>query len=67
MTGSKERRIKDYYRLERQDGSFRRSLRCPRGGRHKLQTSFSNGALKIAMPQPSDLRKDEKTFTIKAS
>jgi HSP20 family protein len=59
---------KDYYRLERSYGSFRRSFSLPcEIDEDKVDASFKNGVLKITLPKTEAARKRIKKIPVKSS
>jgi HSP20 family protein len=63
----KEEEKQDYYVRERSFGSFERTLPVPDGvDLDKVDASFKNGVLTVALPKTAEAQKAEKKITIKA-
>jgi len=63
----KEEKVKekDYYRYERSEGSFTRSLRLPEDIQpDKAKAAFNNGVLEIKIPMTEEAKKKEKKLKI---
>lgn len=63
----KEEKIekKDYYRLERSYGAFKRSFALPEGAQtNKAKASFKNGVLEVKIPKTGEARKKEHKIKI---
>jgi len=64
----KEETKKDYYMRERSFGLFQRSFTLPEGvDMDKIEASFKNGVLTVAVPKTAEAKKTEKKITIKAA
>jgi len=64
----REEKGKDFHRLERSFGSFRRSFYIPSEiEEDKVEAKFSKGVLKISMPKSPEAQKAQKKIEIKAS
>jgi len=62
----KEEKRKDYYLSERRFGSFQRSFQVPNGiDADKIDASFKNGVLTVALPKSAEAQKREKKIEIK--
>ena len=56
---------KDYYRVERSYGSFRRSFRLPKEVQPgKAKATFKDGVLEVRVPKTEEAIKKEKKITI---
>jgi len=56
---------KDYYRVERSHGSFRRSFRLPKEVQSdKAKAKFKDGVLEIRVPKTAEAIRKEKKVTI---
>lgn len=56
---------KNYYRLERSFGSFKRSFALPAGVQSdRAKASFKNGVLEVAIPKSEEAKKKEKKIKI---
>ncbi|MDT8320057.1 MAG: Hsp20/alpha crystallin family protein [Xanthomonadales bacterium] len=63
-----EEKGKDYYRKEREFGSFRRSLPIPAEvDESKIDASFKKGVLNIELPKTEEARKKIKRISVKAA
>ncbi len=61
-----EQKDKNYYRMERRYGSFRRSLRLPdMADPEKAQATFKNGVLRIQIPKKEESQIKRKKIDIK--
>lgn len=59
---------KDYYRRERNYGSFRRTLELPgEVDESKIEASFKKGVLKIELPRTAEAQKKIKHINVKAA
>jgi HSP20 family protein len=64
----KEDKGKNYYRIERSYGSFRRSLRLPTEvEQDKVDATFKNGVLTITLPKTPEAQQSTKKITIKST
>lgn len=64
----KEEKDKDYYLSERRYGSFERSFRVPDGiATDKIDATFKNGVLTVALPKTAEARQPEQKIHVKAS
>ena len=62
----KEEKRKDYFVSERRFGSFERRFQIPPGTDvGKIEATFKNGVLKIALPKTAEAQATEKTITVK--
>lgn len=62
----KEEKKKDYFLSERHYGSFKRSFRVPDGvDADKIEASFKNGVLAVALPKSAEARRKEKKIAVK--
>lgn len=60
-----EQKEKEYRRLERSYGSFRRSVQVPGGFRHdNVSAKFEDGVLRITLPKPEESK--PKRVTVNA-
>jgi len=69
ITGEKkeeqEAKDKDYYCMERSYGSFRRTIRLPKGIEcEKVEASFKNGVLTITLPKTEEAQAKAKKIPI---
>lgn len=69
ISGKKERQEKvekkDYYRLERSYGSFKRSFHLPSGVQSdRAKANFKDGVLEVRIPKTEEARKKEKKVSI---
>ena len=65
---AKEEKKKDYYLSERSYGSFQRAFQVPDGvDADKIEASFKNGVLTVAMPKSAEAQKSAKKITVKAA
>ena len=63
----KEEEKQDYYVRERSFGSFERTLPVPDGvDLDKVDASFKNGVLTVALPKTAEAQKAEKKISVKA-
>jgi HSP20 family protein len=63
----KEEKKKDYYRRERNFGSFERSFQVPEGvDSDKIAASFTKGVLSVTLPKSQEAQKAEKKIEVKA-
>ena len=63
----KEEENQDYYVRERSFGSFERTLPVPDGvDLDKVDASFKNGVLTVALPKTAEAQKAEKKISVKA-
>lgn len=63
----KEEKDKNYYRMERSYGSFRRSIPLPSEiESNKVDATFKKGVLTITLPKTAEARKRAKKIAIKA-
>ncbi len=63
----KEEKKKGYHVSERRYGAFERSFRLPDGvDADKIEASFKNGLLKVALPKTPEAQKPEKKIEVKA-
>ena len=63
----REEREANYYMSERRYGSFQRSFRIPEGvNADKIEASFKNGVLTVALPKTDEAKK-EKKIDVKAA
>jgi HSP20 family protein len=70
VTGEKkderEEKKENYYLSERNYGSFQRAFRVPDGvDADKIEASFKNGVLTVALPKTAEAQKKEKRIEIK--
>jgi HSP20 family protein len=64
----KEDKGKNYYRMERSYGSFRRVIALPQGlDPDKAKADFKNGVLSISLPKTEDASKNARKISIKKS
>lgn len=64
----KEEKNRDYYVRERSFGSFLRTFQIPDGvDQDKIDASYKNGVLTVALPKSVEAQKAEKKITIKAA
>lgn len=64
----KEDKGKNYYRMERSYGSFRRAIALPQGlDADKAVASFKNGVLSISLPKTEDKSQKARKINIKTS
>ncbi len=62
----KEDKGKDYYRMERNYGSFNRVIALPEGiDSSKVDAKFKNGVLKITLPRTEEAKKKVKKIAVK--
>ena len=65
-SGQREEKNEDYFRVERWDGSFYRSIELPPGvDSDKAEAKFKNGVLEIALPKSKESK--GKKIEIKGS
>lgn len=69
ISGKKEKEEKvekkDYYRIERSSGTFKRSFQLPSAVQtDKAKASFKDGVLEVRIPKTDEARKKEKKITI---
>jgi len=63
----KEEKKKDYYRMERSYGSFKRSVPLPAAvDVDKIDASFKKGVLKIRLPKTGEAKKEVRKIAVKA-
>lgn len=61
-----EEKEKDYHRMERQYGSFRRSISIPGGIKHDaVEAKFDDGVLRVTLPKREDTK--PRRIEVKAS
>lgn len=61
-----EEKKKDYHRIERQYGSFRRSVSIPGGIKHDaVEAKFDDGVLRVTLPKREDAK--PRQIEVKAS
>jgi len=61
-----EEKKKDYHRMERQYGSFRRSVSIPSGIQHDaVKAEFDDGVLRVTLPKREDTK--PRRIEVKAS
>ena len=61
-----DKKEKDYHRIERSYGSFRRSIQRPGGFKHdRVDAKFEDGVLRISLPKPEEAK--PKRITVNAS
>ncbi len=61
-----EEKKKDYHRMERQYGSFRRSVSIPSGIQHDaVKAKFDDGVLRVTLPKREDTK--PRRIEVKAS
>ena len=64
----KEEKRKDYHRMERSYGLFKRNIAIPEGvDLEKVDASFRKGLLIINLPKTEEMQKETKTIPIKAA
>jgi len=64
---STEEKQKDYHLSERRYGSFERSFTLPSGiNADKVEATFKNGVLTVALPKSAEARKKEKKIAVTA-
>ncbi len=64
----KEEKEKNYYRMERSYGSFRRVLSLPEDAdQDKVKATFKNGVLTVTMPRKTLPKSDVKQIEIKSA
>jgi len=64
----KEDKRKDYYRMERSYGMFRRTIPLPEGvDLEKVEASFREGVLTVTLPKMVEAQKERKRIPIKAA
>jgi HSP20 family protein len=64
----KEDKKKDYYRMERSYGMFRRTIPLPEGvDLEKVAASFRKGVLTVTLPKTVEAQKEWKKIPIKAA
>jgi HSP20 family protein len=57
----KEEKEANYYMSERRYGSFQRAFRLPQGvNADKIEASFKNGVLTVALPKTEEAKKETK-------
>lgn len=62
----REEKSKDYHRVERSFGSFRRQIALPcEVDEDKIEASLKDGVLKIAMPKTDQAKKSSRKIPIK--
>ena len=69
ITGEKKREEKierkDYYRMERSEGSFERRISLPSGiDTEKVKASFKDGILDIRIPKTEEAKRKERKIKI---
>jgi len=65
---AEEEKGKDFYRQERSFGAFRRSVAVPGAVEEgKIQASFKNGVLSVALPKSKEAQKKVKHISVKAA
>jgi len=63
----KEEKKKDYYKRERNFGSFERSFQVPDGvDTDRIEASFKKGVLLVTLPKSAEAQKAEKKIAVKA-
>lgn len=63
----KEEKNKDYYVSERRYGAFERYFTLPEGvDAGKIEATFKNGVLKVALPKTAEAQKPAKKIEVKA-
>jgi HSP20 family protein len=61
-----DKKEKDYHRIERTYGAFRRSVQIPGGFKHDaVDARFEDGVLRVTLPKPDEAK--PKRITVKAS
>lgn len=56
-TNKSEEKLKDYHRVERSFGSFRRTVSIPGGFSHNdVKATFEDGVLKVTLPKPEEAK-----------
>jgi HSP20 family protein len=64
----KEEKKKDYYLSERRYGAFERYFALPEGvDATKIEATFKNGVLKVALPKTPEAQKPAKKIEVKAA
>jgi HSP20 family protein len=59
-----EEKNKEYHRIERSYGSFRRSVQVPGGFKHdNVSAKFENGVLRVTLPKPEESKPKRVTVT----
>jgi len=64
----KEEKTKDYYVSERRYGAFERYFALPEGvDADKIEATFKNGILKVALPKTAEAQKPAKKIEVKSA
>ncbi|MDA9440207.1 molecular chaperone Hsp20 [Bradyrhizobium sp. CCBAU 51745] len=64
----KEEKNKDYYVSERRYGAFERYFALPEGvDASKIEATFKNGVLKVALPKTAEAQKPAQKIEVKAA
>ncbi len=64
----KEEKKKDYYVSERRYGAFERYFAMPEGvDASKIEATFKNGVLKVALPKTAEAQKPAKKIEVKTA